>query len=139
MRNDAEAVVEGLYAAWRLQDVEATLAYCADDFRYTVHQPEGITGLGGKMRGKDQVREYLHALCQRWQFEQLAPVALTVRGDVVRGLTRFRSVHRRTGLVYAGRKRHVWRVKAGRIVKIDEYQDAVELKAFLAMAEAHCS
>ena len=136
MRQDAEAVVEGIYAAWRLQDIDATLAYCSEDMRYTVHQPEGITGLGGVMIGKAAIRCYLTAIAASWEFAHLAPASVTVQGDVVRGLVRYNSVHRRTGLPLAGTKRHVWQVENGRIIACDEYQDAVRIKAFLEMAEA---
>lgn len=136
MRNDAEAVIEGLFAAWRMQDIEATLAYCADDMVYEVHQPDGITGLGGVMIGRAQIRSYLEAVCARWEFLELAPVSLFVQDDCVRGQTQFRSLHRRTGLPLAGTKRHVWRVAGSRVARCDEYQDAVQLKAFLALADA---
>ncbi len=136
MRNDAEAVVEGFYAAWRLQDIDATLGYCAYDFHYTVHQPEGVKGLGGHMVGKAAVRPYLVAVCGIWEFIYLAPVSLSVNGNKVRGLTRFHSVHRRTGLPLTGTKRHVWQVENGLITSVEEYHDAGQIKAFLAMADA---
>ena len=137
MRNDAEAVVEGLYAAWRLQDVAATLIYCAPRVRYTVHQPEGITGLGGQMIGHAAVRTYLEAVAARWELLDLTPVSLLVDDDVVRGQIRFSSLHRATGLPLSGTKRQVWQVRNGLVAACDEYQDAVQIKAFLTMAQAY--
>ena len=136
MRSDAEGVVEGLYAAWRLQDVDTTLAYCADEMRYTVHQPEGISGIGGVVSGKPALRSYLEAICATWEFAVLTPVILYVDSTVVREQTRFSSVHRRSGLPLAGTKRHIWHIENGRVVNCDEYQDAVRIRAFLRMAEA---
>lgn len=136
MRNDAEAVVEGLYAAWRLQDVEATLCYCTPNIRYTVHQPEGVTGVGGESFGQKALRSRLQAMCATWEFEYLAPASLCVDGNCVRAQLVFRSIHRRSGLPLAGTKRQVWHVEDGRVASCDEYQDAVQIKAFLKMADA---
>lgn len=136
MRSDAEAVVEGVFAALRLHDVAATLAYCADGVEYTVHQPAGVTGLGGRMVGKAHVRAYLEVVCKAWTFLRIEPATLVVDAGKVRGQTQFEVAHRRTGLTMSGRKRHVWQVEDGRVVACDEFQDAERIRAFLAMADA---
>ena len=136
MTQDPEAVVEGVYAAWRLKDVAATLAYCTDDIRYIVHQPKGTKGVGGTMRGKGAVRSYLTAVAARWDNERLEILTAVVDGDEVRCRMGFDALHRPTGLLLSGTKRQVFRTRDGRIAFCEEYQDACGIKAFLAMAEA---
>lgn len=136
MRNDPASVVEGLYAAWALQDVETVLAYCSHDVCYDVIETEGISGLGGEIRGKDAVRSYLKAMVAAWEFLQIVPGSMLISGDEVREIGSFHCRHRATGDVIEIRKRHVWRVPRGRVVSCIEYQDAFKLSAFLRMARA---
>ncbi len=140
MRCDAEGIVVGLYAAWRIQDVDSTLAYCHDTIRYTVHQPPGITGIGAKITGKPALKSYLTAVCAAWEFQEfqskLTPIAHAPNRATIREFVKFRVCHRRSGLLLEGHKRHVWRVDASRVVSCDEYQDAPQLDAFLRMAKA---
>jgi ketosteroid isomerase-like protein len=140
MRCDAEGIVVGLYAAWRIQDVAATLAFCHDDIRYTVHQPAGITGIGAKIVGKVALRSYLTAVCAAWEFQdfqsKLSVIEHCPIRSTIRELVKFRVCHRQSGLPLEGHKRHVWRVDSSRVMSCDEYQDAPQLDAFLRMAKA---
>lgn len=136
MRCDPESVVSGLYAAWRLQDLEATLAYFHDDLRFTSHEPDGIRGLGGNMLGKAAFRSYLIAVRNAWEFVIIRPSPFVIDGEILREHTRFSAIHRRTGLPLESSKRHVWRVRDGRVAECDEYQDAVKIDAFRRMAVA---
>jgi ketosteroid isomerase-like protein len=135
MRVGPEAIVSGLYAAWRLQDVCATLAYCTDDIRYTVHQPLHITGVGANIIGKAAVTSYLNAVCAVWEFLEMTPELRTIEGNVLREQVRFRAGHRLSGMILEGRKRHVWVVDETRVVSCDEYQDAEKIDAFLRLAK----
>ena len=138
MVDDPSSILTALYAAWAAQDIEMTLIYCSDDIRYTVHSPEGISGVGGVMQGKASLRAYLTAVCGVWDFVEIMSGDLTPNvaddPELVRESMRFRAVHRLTGLPLDGRKRHVWRVHNGRVVECDEFQDAMTIKTFLEMA-----
>jgi ketosteroid isomerase-like protein len=140
MRCDSEGIVVGLYAAWRIQDVAATLAFCHPDIRYTVHQPPGITGIGAKIVGKAALQSYLNAICAAWEFKDFQSKLTTTEQSPVRAtireFVRFRVCHRQSGLLLEGHKRHVWRVDSSRVMSCDEYQDAPQLDAFLRMAKA---
>lgn len=134
MRSDPEAVVEGLYAALRLTDVEATLAYCADHMVYVLHGPSGRSRYGGEIVGKAAVRSYLNAVVKAWEFLLIEPGPFRVEGGVIREVTRFRSRFRVTGDILESQKRHVWMVEKGMVTRCDEYQDAKLMKAFLEMS-----
>ena len=138
MRFDPEAVVHGLYAAWTMQDVETTLAYCHDDIRYRVVTTSGEPALAADTVGKAAVGSYLSAVCAAWEFIEVVPGPFTVDGNILREQTRFRAIHRPSGLPLDGRRRHVWVVEDGRVRSCTEYQDIGALAAFLRMAEARC-
>lgn len=136
MRSDPEAIIAGLYAAWSMQDVEATLAYCSDDIVYFVHQPDGANWIGGEISGKPAVRAYLQMLRDTWEFLLLTPGPFDIRGGEVREYLQFRSRHRATGQVMEGHKRHIWQIIDGRITRCEEFQDAAVVAAFLRMVSA---
>lgn len=140
MRGDPEAVVAGLYAACQLEDIEAMLAYCHDDIHYSVYQPNGISGLGGEIVGKNVLRRYLRAVFETWEFVEVMHGSLRIEGGTagatVRETSRFHVLHRATGLPLEGRKRHVWHVDGGRIARCEEFQDASQIDAFLRMVGA---
>jgi ketosteroid isomerase-like protein len=134
MGGDIASVVDGLYAAWSLQDIDATLAYCADDICYNVISANGISGLGAEIAGKSAVRSYLLAMAAVWEFIELIPGPYVIDGNEVREYGTYLCRHRATGEFLETRKRHVWQVENGRITRCTEYQDAFHLDAFLRMA-----
>ena len=139
MRSDPEAVIQGLYAAWTLQDVETTLAYCHDDVRYEV-VTASTHSHRADLAGKAQVRAHLEAMCAVWEWHPawIQPGPFVVEGDVViREQFAFRARHRRSGLEMNGTRRHVWTVKKGRVSLCSEQLDTATLDAFLRMADAY--
>ncbi len=140
MRSDPESIIHGLYAAWTLQDIDATLAYCHDHVRYEVVTPDGRKPCADNV-GKAAVRTYLEAMCAVWHWRAgfIEPGPFVVEGNlVIREQVRFRAVHRRSGLEFTGTRRHVWQVEDGRVAMCREHVDVNKLEAFLRMAEAHC-
>lgn len=136
MRSDAGSTIHGLYAAWRIADVEAVLAYCTDDIRYAVHSADGRYDFGVATIGKQDVRAYLSAICASWEFLRIEPGPLTIADGIVREYAYFRSRHRKSGLVLEGGRRHIWVLRDNKVASCSEYQDVGALMAFLQLAEA---
>lgn len=137
MRADAGSNIHGLYAAWRIGDIGAVLAYCTDDIRYAVHSADGRYDLSVAAIGKADVRAYLTAVCASWEFVQIEPGPLTIADGIVREYSRFRSRHRKSGLVLEGGRRHVWVMRDNLVASCSEYQDFGTLRAFMQLADAH--
>lgn len=138
MRRDPEGTVHGLYTAWSLRDIDATLAYCHDDVGYHI-VASGGSGHRAHLVGLAAVRAHLEAVCAVWQWEpsSILPGPFVVEGNVViREQFSFRARHRRSGLELSGTRRHVWRVAEGRVTCCTEHLDGGALEAFLRMAEA---
>ena len=135
MRSDPESVIDGLYSAWRLQDVEAVLAYCTQDVCFRVLPSESDRGRIFEMRGRDEFREHLKALRAAWEFLDMSPGPLSVNGDHAREVMRVSARHRATGRILESHKRHVWQFDGHRIKSCDEYEDTALLRAFLRLAE----
>lgn len=140
MRCDPEAVIQGLYSAWTLQDIDTTLAYCHDDVKYRVLTSDG-RWQRLELNGKAEVRAHMEAMCAVWGWRpaDIQPGPFVVEGNlVIREQFAFRCTHRRSGLEFTGTRRHVWKVEGGRISCCTEHIDAGALDAFLRMAEAYC-
>lgn len=135
MRSDPESVIEGLYAAWRLQDVEAVLAYCTDDVCFRVLPTGSAQSRIFEMRGRDAFRIHLERLRASWEFLAIHPGPLIVNGDQFREVMRVRARHRATGRILESHKRHVWQFEGRHVKSCDEYEDTALLSAFLRLAE----
>ena len=133
MRSGPEATIEALFAAWRLADIETTLAYCSDAIVYELHLPDSKLRYAGEITGKEAVGRYLRDVVATWEFLQLEPGPMHVEGGLVREVTQFKSRVRTTGDILEGRKRHIWHVEFGLVTRCEEFQDTPMLRAFLGL------
>ena len=134
MRADPEAVIEGLFAAWRLADIEATLSYCSDDIVYQLHVPDSVARFNGELVGKAAVRQYLSEVAAKWDFLILEPGPMQIDGGIVREVTEFKSRLRATGDIIESHKRHIWHVEHGLVTRCEEFQDSQLLRAFFGLS-----
>lgn len=135
MRSDPESVVEGLFFAWQLADVEATLSYCAESIVYVLHVPPEASRYHGPLIGKPAVRAYLQAVVAAWEFLSITPGPMQIENGVVREITCFRSRYRKTGAVIESCKRHVWHVEHGLVTRCEEFQDNPLMQAFFGLSD----
>lgn len=136
MRCTPASTIQGLFAAWRIGDIDTVLAYCTPDIRYAVHSADGRYDFGVAAIGAEDVRAYLTAICSSWEFLQIEPGPLTISDDIVREYSYFRSRHRKSGLVLEGGRRHVWVLRDNRVASCSEYQDVSTLMAFMQLVDA---
>jgi ketosteroid isomerase-like protein len=133
MRNDSEAIVEGFYAAWRIGDVAAAMAYCHDDIRVTLHYHDYALPFSGHSIGSVEARRRLEQVASSWEFLDFKHQVTSVEATRVRTTSPFTMRHRGTGMILSGTFRHVWTLHAGRIIGFDGYTDIAMLKSFLRM------
>jgi ketosteroid isomerase-like protein len=136
MRMGPEAAVEGLYAAWIIQDRDAMLAYVTDDLYFAQLVSPADLRHAGVTVGKDKFGERADMVFADWAFEKIVPIQLTVEGHIIRYLCDFKIRLRRTGDLFEARMRSVFYVKdepGGRIYRIEEYHDAACFEAFMRL------
>jgi hypothetical protein len=136
MRMGPEAAVEGLYAAWMIQDRDAMLAYVTDDLYFAqLVSPIDLRHAGVTV-GKDKFGDRADMVFDDWAFETIVPIPLTVEGHIIRYLCEFAIRLRRTGDLLEGRMRSVFYVHdgpGGKIYRIEEYHDAARFEAFMRL------
>lgn len=136
MRRGADAAVEGLYSAWKIQDRDAMLAYLTEDVYFTQLVSPAEVRHAGVSIGRDKFGERADMVFQDWAFERIAPIPLMVHGHIVRYLCDFKIRYRRTGDVLEGRMRSVFYSKGNKICRIEEYHDAARFEAFMRFANS---
>jgi ketosteroid isomerase-like protein len=136
MRKDPEGIVEAFYRAWLVRDVEAALAYCDDRIRVAQHFSDPALPFTGETVGTADFRARLLLVARSWEFLSSDPVHSLVGPETIKSHCPFVIRHLATGEVFDGTFRHLWGVRDGRIIALDEYIDIARLKAFLRLLEA---
>jgi ketosteroid isomerase-like protein len=127
-------LVASCYAAWSERRLDHLLNAVSDDCVYTMHVPEALLAFAGRHEGREAIRACLESI-----LVEFADVLMVVddwthgAGEIVRTRVVYYYTHPETGDQLDGVLRHVWRVKDGRVVQLDEYHDAPRLEAFLKM------
>lgn len=128
-------VVEAYFAYWAAQDVEMTTSLFHPSIIYKMHVDSADRPFGGEWRGVDACRHTMFSILEEFDYLKYEPVILGVKGGVVRTQIGFKYSHRRTGGILEGRRRLVFKVKGGLIVRIDGYHDAKLVEAFMKLTE----
>lgn len=129
-----EEIVRACLARWADRDLDGTVAYFADDVRFSLHIEEGHLDLAGTATGREEVRRRLQHLLDTFDFLAYVVTALKANGPTVRTSILYYYRHKKSGLDIDNRYRHVWHVENGTILSCDEYHDAAALKAFMELA-----
>ncbi len=126
-------VVTQFNQAWETGDIEAALAYVADDAVYELHVSKEVLPFGGPTAGRSAIAATLRRIRADWEYILYRPMALTQAGDIVRFQVEFMYRHRASGEVLTGRFRLVMRIEEGLIKRADEYHDRAKVEAFMRL------
>ncbi|MGB3718337.1 MAG: nuclear transport factor 2 family protein [Hyphomicrobiaceae bacterium] len=137
MRVSLPLVLEAAYACWAAGDVDGFLNCLADDIVFTNHMSPEHVPFAGTVHGKAAFRRLLVKLLEDFEVLEYRPVRIAPSGDLIRGQIAFQYRHKKTGLTYSGRLRHVWRVKDKKIVRFDEYHDSERTRAFFELIASY--
>lgn len=127
----AREIIDSSHNAWSRGDIEAMLAYFADDVIYWCNAGS-LDGIPHIIEGKQALRTFLRSIVSvaesatatdHFQFEDglgRASVEAYIR-------------HRRTGHVLSGTYRQVVTYRGRKIARLEEYHDAAKMAAFWRM------
>lgn len=130
---DPRHVIEKCYQAWAAREIDGTLEQMADDCIYRLHVPIDVLPYGGVHLGKTAIAGCLATILDDYDFLAYAVDNLTVVGEIGRAQVVYYFRHLESGQQIDGRFRHVWRVRDGKVVEIDEFHDVPLLRAFVDM------
>lgn len=126
-------IVETLLGSWRDDPAGCMATLMAPDIVYTLNVSSQALPLGGETRGLEAVSAKLLGVRTVFDYLIYRPRVLGVQGEEVRARIDFTFRHKTSGAKLAGQIRAVYRVREGRIVRIDEYADAPMIESFMRM------
>ena len=89
MRNDPEAIIEGVYRAWMARDRDVMLAYFTDDAVIAQHVSPEALPFAGTSVGKARLADRIDMVFRDWEFEKIKLSSFTIEGQQVRSFVDF--------------------------------------------------
>ncbi len=130
---DNRSVVASFYACWSVQDLEMALAHLHPEIVYTLHNGRDALPFSGSYHGIDSCRDLGYSVLAEFDYIRYEPTILSAVGPAVHVHVFSRLRHRATGNVIEGSQRSVFEVRGDLITRIDIYEDAPRLEAFMRM------
>lgn len=126
-QENTQRVKDG-YAAFLRGDMPAVLEVLADDIEWVVPGPADSPG-AGTHRGKQAVHAWFGALAENLEFQVFEPREFIAQGDKVVSLVYAEATTRRNGRKIVNHEAHVWTFRAGKVARIQFYQDTAAVVA----------
>jgi len=122
-------LIRGIYTAFAKGDVPGVVGALDEDIRWT--EAEGFP-YGGTYVGVDAVLSNVFAkLGSEWEGFTAAPTTFVAEGDLVVALGDYRGTYKATGKSFSAPFAHVWTVRAGKVVRFQQYTDTALVQAAL--------
>ena len=128
---DTTALLQAIYKAYRERRLADALSYLADDFRLTVHLPEDALPGGDRPRSKAESALLFQGFLNDYDFLAFDHGPIIVSGDSATAQPQIRYRHKKTGKVLETKLAHMWRVRDGKVVGLEERYDIAHVQAFL--------
>ncbi|MEJ2889117.1 nuclear transport factor 2 family protein [Actinomycetospora aeridis] len=127
---DNAALVRGAYEDFGRGDIPAVLGFLADDVVWT----ESAGGLyGGTYEGPQAVLEGIFArVGAEWDGFVVDLERVLADGDAVVGVVTYRGTYRATGRSVVARGAHVWEVRDGRAIRVEQFTDTAQFAAVVS-------
>ncbi|MBX9926580.1 MAG: nuclear transport factor 2 family protein [Hyphomicrobiaceae bacterium] len=136
MPNDLK-VINALMDAWKVQDVQQTLAFLSDDIVFVVNHDEVASTDMGVTRGKAAVAALMTHMTTDFEYAEYDQSLLSLIDGVARIRTRYRIVHRTTGYDLAASKLMIVHLLDGLAAKVEQIEDAAMVAAFMKLARGY--
>lgn len=131
---DGTSVVTSFFAYWRVQDLEMALGHLHEEVVYTFHNGPDAAPFSGSYRGIESCRALGYKVLADFDYLGYEPAIVSAGSSVVSAHVRFRLRHRATGHVIEGSQRSIFQVREGLIARIDIYEDAARIEAYMKLA-----
>jgi ketosteroid isomerase-like protein len=124
-------IVESIYDAFGRGDIDALKARLHPEVVVTMHGPATIP-YGGVRKGPSQVAAWFGEIASTIAFDDMSPETIIASGDtvVVQGSESGRSIA--TGRGYKSGFVHVWKLRDGLVLRMDDYVDSAAVVGALA-------
>ncbi|WP_324651317.1 nuclear transport factor 2 family protein [Georgenia sp. H159] len=122
-------VVMAHYEAMSRGDVEAAMRNFAADVRWT--EAAGWPYPGTSVGREEVLANVFGQISRDWEKFAAIPSEPVAQGDTVVVLGTYRGTHRVTGRAFDARFAHVWRVRGGEVVEMEQIADSARALAVM--------
>lgn len=126
-----EDIVKAFNAAWAAGDIDAAIAYVAEDGVYALYLSNEVLPFAGETVGRAGIEAVLREVRRQFDYLVYRPHAIVVSGDIVRMRVEHMYRHRASGEMLTGNFRLVFTVRGDKIVRADEYHDRAMVETFM--------
>jgi ketosteroid isomerase-like protein len=109
-----------MYAAFGRGDVATIINHLAADVEWTLEGPESIP-FAGRRVGHDQVKQFFQAMATTQTDHKLTIDEVIAKGDKVVSVGRYAAVVKATGKRIDGAVAHVFTIRGGKVVKLQDF------------------
>lgn len=122
-------VVQGIYRDFGQGNIPGVLNAMSPNIKHEFHGPKEIP-FAGAYSGRDAMAGFFKAVADHVEILEFGPTGAFLAADdhvVVLGRERVRAKH--TGRVWETDWVHVWRLRGGQVVTLDEFYDTAAIVA----------
>ncbi len=133
MRSDPEGILEAGLIAYSMGDLDAAVAYFAEDAISAIYIDQDVLPFGGEVRGRSAILQQWQQIARAFELTKHHPTLLSCQDSVVRALVQYAFRHRQSKAIIDGTMRIVAQVEDGLIVRYREYHDQERIRAFMKL------
>jgi len=123
--------LEDIYDAWRDHDLDRFASHLPADFSHSLNIPPELLGVGGMREGKAEAITRLQEIFNGFDTQYIEPVHMAPDETKVVVEVHTRCQHRLSGKLLDTKKKHVWLLEDGWPVRLSEYYDLDQFRAFM--------
>lgn len=116
------------YELFKNKDLPGIVDMCADDVQWDYGEVESVP-FAGNFRGKAGVADYFSKMMQSIELQAFQPETFVAEGDKVVVTGTSRAAVRATGITYEDRWVHIFTVKDGKTLRMEQHHDTAAIQA----------
>lgn len=134
---ETRRVFQRMATAWANHDLEGTLALMSEKVVHTINVARDVMPFAASVNCKADMRRKLEQMLMAFEVGAYVTDHLSVEGHVARAYVKIIYVHIDSGERLITRVRYVVEQRDGQVVRIDQYQDAAYVEAFMRLIAAY--
>jgi ketosteroid isomerase-like protein len=133
MTDHNRLIIDAIYTSWEAGDLPSMMSLFSDTVAFAVH-PMSAASFIGQGQGRATLMGRLERFLSECEVVDYMMTSITMRADWIDCRVFYHYRHRKTLMEIDGRQRHLWRVRDGKIIRLDIIHDARRFEAFFDLA-----
>lgn len=131
------ARLQAIYEAYRDKRLADVLSRLDETFVLVINAPDTVIPGGDRPRDKAETEDALRGYMEAYDFLSFDPGPIIVTGEQATAHPQVRYRHKETGKILETKFRHLWLIRADKIVGLDVGVDVEQIAAFMESLARH--